>query len=482
MAFDCRISSGGIIPAMHAQVREYVSDHGLLDGAGPVLLGVSGGIDSMALLHCLHALDFPILCAHFNHRLRPAAERDRDLVRSAAAELGVPFIEGEGDVQALHRETGLGLEAAARRLRYRFLFRQAALHRARAVVTAHTADDRIETVLMNLLRGTGLRGLRGILPRTVLPEFDPAIPLDRPLLGAWRSSIAAYQAEAGFAFVVDETNADVEYFRNRVRHEILPALAGHAPLVRSNLLRLAQAAAEDEGFIEQAAAAAREAASIGGSDNWIGWDAAVVTALPAAILVRLLQAGLSALKAGADELDFEAVRRAVRLIASGATTGECDLTGGYRLIREYDRFWLARSAADLPAEAWPQVASSEVLVETLPARIRLSGDWVLTAERAGTAGEGGGFSTVLDEDRLRFPLAVRGRLAGERFAPDGMDGRSKRLSDAMIDWKIPRRLRARWPLLVSAGQVVWVPGHRVGESYSAGPETRRPVALRLFRG
>lgn len=467
-------------------VRAYVAENALLEGEGPVLLGVSGGIDSMALLHCLHALGYHLICAHFNHRLRPESGKDRDAAFAAARLLGVEFVEGEADVRAYGKERRLGLEEAARKLRYRFLFGEASRMEARAVVTAHTADDRVETLLMNLMRGTGLRGLRGMVPSTALPEFHPSIPAERPLLGVWREQIESYQVETGFDYVEDESNRDPAYFRNRVRHEILPFLGRFQPKLKSRLLRTAVSGALDEALLEQAAQAASDAALRERSDRWVGLEAAGVSGQPDAILARMLRLGVSSLRAGADELDYAAVERAIRLIRSDASTGSCDLTAGLRLIREYDRFWLAASEAELPVEAWPQVGQVDLTIESLPARVDLEGDWVLDIESIPPGDRTGGhpsdlFTAVLDAGALKFPLVIRGRRRGERFEPVGMGGKSKKLSDAMVDRKIPRRLRARWPLLVSDGKVVWVPGWRIGEIFAADGETTLRVRLRLFR-
>jgi tRNA(Ile)-lysidine synthase len=383
-------------------------------------------------------------------------------------------------VRAFREEHRAGLEEAARRLRYRFLFERASAADARAVVTAHTADDRVETLVMHLLRGAGLRGLRGMVPETVLPEFDRVLPLVRPLLGTWRSQVEAYQAETGFSYVEDETNQDTTFFRNRVRHEILPFLAGYNPELKANLLRTAQALAADEAVLEQAAGSAWKSAIRDRSEEWIAWDAPAISGQPDSVLVRIMRNGIGALRPGADELDFKAARRAIRLIRSPATTGSCDLSGGFRLLREYDRFWLTRDRIELPAEAWPQIGANEVLVDAMPAQVRLLGDWVL-ALGAYSGERENGYSAIVDGDALRHPLTVRGRRTGERFEPLGLQGRSKRISVAMIDCKIPKRLRDGWPLLVSDGQIVWLPGHRIGERFAAGPGTRRPVMLRLFR-
>ena len=470
---------------MLKQLELSISKHDLLRGEGLVLVGVSGGIDSMAALHGLRTLGYPVVCAHYDHRLRPGSRGDRELVEETAARLGVPFVEGAGDVRRLAAEAGLGLEGAARRWRYRFLFSQAADLKARAVVTGHTAGDQVETVLMHLLRGAGLRGLRGMAPRTVLPEFDPEIPLVRPLLGVWREEVVRYRETAGFAFVEDETNRDPAFLRNRIRLEVLPYLSGINPKFRETLLRTAQALAADEAVLERAADDGWAAALRARGDRWIEFDQAAFAGQQAGVQARILRRGISALGPGSEELDFDLVSRAVELVRSERTTGRCDLLGGLQLMREYDRLWLAAGPDDLPDDPWPQVEASAD-IHRFPAEIGLAGDWILTVEkgRGSGTGEGGrreGYLAVLDGSALRFPLVLRGRSRGERFEPDGLAGKSSRLSDAMIDWKIPQRLRARWPLLVSGGRVAWIPGGRIGAGFAAGAGSIDPICVKLFR-
>jgi len=220
-----------------------------------VLVAVSGGADSVALLRAMHALktggEGRLLAAHLNHGLRgPEADADQAFVADLCAKLAIPCHTGRADVERLAAERGDGLEEAAREARYRFLTRAAAEAGARYLVTAHTADDRAETILHRILRGTGIAGLAGIARTRFIPEAG--LTLIRPLLGTRRAELLAYLDELGQPFRRDPSNRDPRFTRNRIRHDLLPMLAeGFNPGVVEALLRLGTLASEVQGFVDR---------------------------------------------------------------------------------------------------------------------------------------------------------------------------------------------------------------------------------------
>ena len=201
-----------------------------------VLVGVSGGPDSLCLLDALYRLGFQSIAAYFNHRLRPEAEAEQDEVKRFATGLKIPFVGGSGDVARLASDQGKTIEEAAREMRYAFLFESARAYCVDAVAVGHNADDQVETVLMHLLRGSGLAGLRGMDYRT-LTQWDDRIPLVRPLLGLWRDEIMGYCAETGLQPLLDSSNLERAYLRNRIRLDLVPALEGLAAGARYYLTK-----------------------------------------------------------------------------------------------------------------------------------------------------------------------------------------------------------------------------------------------------
>jgi tRNA(Ile)-lysidine synthase len=218
----------------------------------PVVVGVSGGADSLCLMYALAELGYPLVVAHFDHRLREQSNEDAGLVQTLAGQLGLPFALGSADVGALAREKHLSLEEAARKARYTFLFEQARQAGAQAVAVGHTADDQVETVIMHLLRGAGISGLKGMTFRGLLPEWDAQIPLVRPLLNVRHEDALACCESRGVVPAEDASNLDKSFFRNRLRHELLPLLESYNPQVRESLLRMARGMAGDHEVLESA--------------------------------------------------------------------------------------------------------------------------------------------------------------------------------------------------------------------------------------
>ena len=240
------------------KVGDIIRAQNFFPGSGNIIVAVSGGIDSMALLHLLATpglgLRDRLVVAHFNHQLRGAdSDADAACVGEAAGQLGLPFESDSGDTQQLAAETGEGIEAAARQLRHRFFARLA--NRLGAVVAlAHHADDQIETFFLRLLRGAGNRGLAGMQPIASSPT-DSGVTLVRPLLGIRRDEIIEYVTQKGIGFREDATNTDTRFLRNRIRHELLPQLAGQfGASVSRQVLKAMQLCGDDTDCIDDLAA------------------------------------------------------------------------------------------------------------------------------------------------------------------------------------------------------------------------------------
>lgn len=474
--------------ALPERIADFATHACQLNRREPVLVGVSGGADSLCLLDALSRTGFTLIAAHFDHRLRPDSERDAQQVAERAAQLGLPFAAGEEDVAAYARTRQLSIEEAARTLRYRFLFEQARQRRAQAVAVGHTADDQVETVLMHFLRGAGLDGLKGMLPRTRLSEWDADLPLVRPLLEVWREETEAYCQGRGLQPVYDPTNLDPFFFRNRIRHQLIPALEKFNPRFRERIVRTARALAADLDVLRALTDAAWAECLLHLESGRLALARPTFLRHPPGIQRRLLRRALFTLQPGRRDVGFDAVERGIAFLQTGQLGQTCELLGGATVHLEEGRFWLVAPGIALPLDEWPQMPDKAPLLLDAPGRVALSAGWRLEAEWLPVGQQTPSVPmhedpnhAWLDGERLALPLRVRARRPGDRFAPFGMDGHSLKLSDFLINVKMPRRARDGWPLVCSGEQIVWVPGYRPGHAFRVTPATRRILRLRLVR-
>lgn len=447
----------------------------------PVLVGVSGGADSLCLLDALHNLGFSVIAAHFNHHLREEAEEDARFVEAVAKSLGVPFVGGEGDVTGFSQGHSLSIEEAARTLRYSFLFAQARHLGAQAVAVGHNADDQAETILMHFLRGAGLDGLKGMLPRTILPVWDGEIPLIRPLLDLPRTEIDAYCLTQNLHPRQDPTNEDITYFRNRLRHELIPYLETYNPRFREVITRSAKALATDQMTLHELTNRAWQGCVLQLGQTYLALSTPAFLRQTLGIQRRLLRKGIDTLRPGLRDVDFAALERAVNYLGE-KKEGACDLTGNLQVIVEGERFWVAQDERALPTDSWPQMPDQTPILCEVPATVSLPWGWKLIAAFRPPPAELRNTSdrAWFDADILPLPLVIRTRHAGDRFQPFGMDQPIK-LSDFLINEKIPRRARDFWPLVCADEQIVWIPGMRVAEGFRVTEKTRRAICLQLVR-
>ena len=484
MVLTQRLIIVGMLETLHKNLVKRC----LLENGRPLLVGFSGGPDSLCLLDGLQRLGFTPVVAHFNHHLRPEADAEVETVCAIAQQMEVQFVTAEGDVQGYTKKNGLSIEEAARILRYNFLFAQARHFQAQAVLVAHNADDQVETVLMHLIRGCGLAGLRG-MPFYALPNpWSQDIPLARPLLNVWRAEIGAYLDEHKLSAVQDASNADTRFLRNRLRHELIPQMATYNLNFKRNLLRLAEiVSAEDEilsGLVSQVWGEVMCEAG----EGVISIRCKEFSALPPALRRRLLRQAIERLRPGLRDVDYETIELADTALREARSGSSWDLISGLSLSFEQDRCWLVASDADLPSVDWPQLAGETPKILEIPGRISLANEWVLSAEWLSGSQE---LTQVVQANTEPYQawlngkgitsLEVRGRKLGEHFHLSGLNGHSVKLSDLMVNVKLPRHVRQRWPLVCCGEEIAWVAGVRTSESFRISIDTRWVIHLQLSR-
>lgn len=453
-----------------------------------ILVGVSGGADSTCLLHVLHTGGFEVIAAHLDHGLRPESAFEAAAVESFSTSLHVPIVSKRVDVRAEAETTHESIEEAGRRIRYEFLFDQARQHGADAVATGHTADDQVETVLMHLIRGAGLSGLKGMEHRTIMTQFDSSIPLVRPLLKEWRSDTIKYCRTNALSPQHDPSNESPDYFRNRIRHELIPALESYNPRVRPAVLRTAQTLAADHSIVEAHVMQAWSAVVTHEEDRLIGFDRGALAELPEAVIRRMILRAVQQLAPGLD-IGYATVEDAAAFLQAEGSS-QMQLGGELTLTRDPGAVHLSLRPGPLPIDDWPQLpyASAEVPVG-IAVHVPLADGWQFSADYELVTGsalelippEGDAFRACLDADRLPDRLELRWPRPGDRFQPLGMRGHTQLLSDFFVNAKLPLRARTRWPLLCSGDRLVWVSGFRPDEAFKLTAKTRRAARFAVSR-
>ncbi|MFO3797203.1 MAG: tRNA lysidine(34) synthetase TilS [Anaerolineales bacterium] len=439
------------------------------------------------MAHFLNAQGYELIIAHFTHRLRPEAEEDARFVAHLAQEWGLPYIRGEADVQAYAREKRLSLEAAARQLRYRFLFSAAEEGAAQAVAVGHTADDQIETILLHLLRGSGLKGLIGMEYRSYLQDFSPHIPLVRPLLGTWRKEIEAYCAQHGLTPRRDASNRSTQFLRNRIRLELLPLLETYNPRLREHLLQMSELLREEYQLISESVEKHWAEAFIEGKEGYIALDENILCTLPIHLRRHLIRRGIEELFRKPRDLPFHLVENAARFVDEGSLSA-LPLDASLAIQREGGRIYLLQPGTSLP-EDWPQLPSSSPLEVPVAGKVKLGNGWELSTQPLtsfeeawrGAEQNTNPYHAWMDISDLPQPLILRPPQPGERFAPLGMNGHTLKISDLFTNLKIPIRARSRWPLLCAGNEVIWVAGLRLSERVRLHPQSTKILYVSLYR-
>ncbi len=439
---------GIILDTVLARVSEFIRAEGLIGAGARVLVGFSGGADSTCLLHGLVRLGFDCTAAYLHHGQRAEADREVEACRDFAAGLGIPFVSGNADVPKMAAELGVGLEEAGRAARYGFFEEASRQTGCDLIATAHTLDDHLETVLLNLARGTGMTGLRGIPVRR-----DSIV---RPILCLSKAETEEYCSEHGLGTIHDPANDDLQFSRARVRHRIVPELMKINPATPKAVLRMSKLVAEEDDFLNGMAAAALEQSELVKNpelafltqDCELILDRSKITSLPAVLFKRSMMLASKALGSPLDSKHVLAILQGVSHEEKGSVTSPeglvtvewnekaislhgQDTTEPFRDLLQYP------GTVESPAMGWKMTA----LVE--------SGPSVPAARRSLRAN--------IPLDTVRRPLFFRSLLAGERIQPVGFEGRRK-VSDLMAEAGLSEIGRRRLPIVCDLVGALWIPG------------------------
>src|SRR5215212_159207 len=295
---------------MLENIQSILRDQCGLSRDAPVIVGVSGGPDSLCLMSVLRKAGYHTIVAHFNHKLRPDSDTDANIVEQTASRLNLASVIENGDVRAYADTEKLSIEEAARILRYRFLMRQAHRLNAQAVAVGHTADDQVETVLMHFIRGAGLAGLKGMTYRTIIHVFDPQIPVVRPLLDTWREEKVVYCASNGFRPRYDPSNASLDFLRNRLRHLLIPTLESYNQRFREVIWRTSRALAGDYEILANILDEAWKICVEQETDGFVAFDSAAIARRPAGLQRNLVRRAIEHIRPDEPDISYNTLERA----------------------------------------------------------------------------------------------------------------------------------------------------------------------------
>jgi tRNA(Ile)-lysidine synthase len=466
----------------HKVIRT-VHRYRMFDPGDRVLCGVSGGPDSVALVHVLHRLashfSIHLGIAHVDHQLRGKnGEADARFVKDLARTWNMDCHSTAENVEAHRRALGVSTEEAARRVRYGFFDRICREHHYNKSALGHQADDNAEQVLMDLLRGSGKTGLSGIAPVRKRRYV-------RPLIRLTRSEIIAYLAAEGLAYRTDETNTDTRFLRNRIRHELIPVLSSdYNPNISHNLNRMAGLFREEEAWIDEIITSLFQKCLLREEEGAIHLSASSLRALPTAPRRRIIRKSIERIKGDLRRITFTHIEDTCHILNRPPgrrldLPGEIRITTSGEILHIFgnpELFQSETSTGKTPDFGRELPGVGTYALSEFGLKLRLS----LLPENVHPNFENAGqFTAFFDMGRVGFPLSVRNCHPGDRFTPLGTSG-SQKLSKWFIDHKVPAGERTRFPLLLWKEKILWVMGHRTDEFAQVTAETQSVLKAELF--
>ncbi len=453
-------------------VRKTVQKYDMVQPGDRVVVAVSGGADSVALLHALWAirLDFhlSLVAAHLNHGLRPEGEREALWVGRMTGKLGIPFHPGKVDVRSFQKQKALTLQEAGRELRYSFLQEVASKCRAGKIAWGHTADDQAESLIIRLLRGSGTRGLSGI------PPVRDGIHI-RPLIETWRKEIEDYLGSQNIAYLTDPSNQSLLYLRNRVRHELLPLLQQYNPRIRQILIQMADLFRAEEEFWKKHVDEKFPAVVRSRRRDFLSLDVPCLVAQPLPVRFRCLRSAVQLVQGHLRRVSLSHIWAIQGLLEGTEPNKTLSLPQGLTVTRAYNVLSLTLSREEATSFEYSVPGPGYVEIPEIGRGMRFE----VQSRKRKVLFEESPNVAMLDFDALDFPLTLRTFRPGDRIQPLGMEG-EKKVKDLFMDCKIPTLHRKQVPLLFRGDRLLWVTGIRIDHRARLKPETQRILRAELI--
>jgi len=458
------------------QVRRTIDRYRLLEKGDRLIVGVSAGVDSMVLLHLLNAsreaFNLSLIVAHVNHGLRPEeSEKEAELVQEESERLGLPFEYGQFNVKEFQQLTGFSPQDAARRVRFQFFQDLLEKHHAKKIALGHNADDQVETILLRLIRGSGLQGLKGILP---IREGK----VIRPLLEAWREEIETFAIEKGIHYRLDSSNLKQDYLRNRIRLALIPSVEReYQTNFKKILLRTSAILREENDYLEKGTEEAYRKIVQQEKDT-LSFKFSEYQSLHQAIQWRIIRRVMETICAqgmAVEEQEWSDVHQIHQRLRKPPPSFILELSRGLWIEKQYDIVKLGRGGVKpfppfeveliFPGHTFIEEIGKEIIIEEV--------------NRGPFRDDKESLSMIfMDCESLQFPLKIRNFRPGDRFRPLGVKGTQK-VKEFFIDHKVPRFERPKIPLLISGEKIVWIVGYRIDERVKVTEKTKKVLKVKV---
>ncbi|NWG04759.1 MAG: tRNA lysidine(34) synthetase TilS [Syntrophaceae bacterium] len=459
------------------QFKRTIDHYQLLEKGERLIVGVSGGVDSMVLLHLLNAyreaFQLTLIVAHVNHGLRPEeSEKEAELVQTECELHGFPFEYGQFNVREFQKTAGLSTQDAARRIRFQFFQDLLKKHKATKIALGHNADDQIETILLRLMRGSGVEGLKGMLP---IREGK----VIRPLLESWREDIESFAAEKEIHFCLDSSNLKEDYLRNRIRLSLIPLIEKeYQPNFKKVLLSTSAILRIENDYLERSAEEAYQRI-VQETGDTLSFKFSEYQSLHPIMQWRIVRKMIETFFTQATvmrESNWSDVRRIYRELQNPRASFILECPPGLWVEKRYDRVKLGRVGfRPYPPFEVELVSPGRTVIEEIGKEIVIEEvnrvQFNQTKEFVTTA--------FMDYEKLQFPMRVRNFRPGDRFCPLGVKGTQK-LKEFFIDHKVPKFERPKIPLLISGEMIAWIMGYRIDNRVKVTEKTKRVLKVEMI--
>jgi tRNA(Ile)-lysidine synthase len=454
--------------------KRTIDRYHLLKEDDRLIVGVSAGVDSMVLLHLLNAyretFNLSLIIAHVNHGLRPEeSEKEAELVQEESAQLGLPVEYEQFNVKEFQKLSGLSPQDAARRIRFHFFNDLLRKHHAQKIVLGHNADDQVETVLLRLMRGSGLQGLKGMLPIR-------GGKVIRPLLEVWREEIESFAIEKKIPFLLDSSNLKHDYLRNRIRLTLIPLIGReYQSNFKEIILRTSRILREENDYLERGAEDAYQKI-VQGEKGTLSFKFSEYQSLHQGIqwrVVRKIWEGMNAHGMLLEEGERSEVQKIYEKLQKASPSFLLELPHGAWVEKRYDIVSLGKGGVKpFPPFEFEINSTGHTFIKEIGKEVGIEE----TNRNQFRAYNGSPNTAMIDYECLQFPLKMRNFRPGDRFHPLGAKG-SQKVKEFFIDHKIPRFERPKIPLLISGEMIAWIVGYRIDERVKVTEKTKKVLKI-----